>query len=1559
MRAPLSRLTDASLGYPVWVLVLLSLFTLAFACQLPKLRTEFGYRPLLGEEHPSIQVLDGFIERFGGGFPVQIAWSCRESRHCETIFDPASLRMADTVSRRLASLAVIRDVRSPASSPLLVPTDDGFGVRRFVERGELAADARLLAERALDDPLWVGNLVSRDGGTGVIVVQPVDSESETSVQVVEAIRQALAPFEAAGFKFHLVGHAVEFVVAGRELAHSSAALTPIAAIVIALVVFALCRSWQGVLASLATVFISLVWTFGLLGALHWPRDSILQTLAPLILVVGVCDAIHLLSRFAAERTRQEGPGGWSGRRAALLAATRDIARPCLITTATTAGAFLSFATSDLQTFIHFGVISAFGVLACLILTFTLLPVLLLLIPGEAGSAASVSRGWEVALDAIVRTSERRTAPILTATALIFVVCAVGWIGFLRVDTDGYEMYGDRSQVIRWIRFVERSLKRSDNLEIEIELPPSVPLESPETLDVISRLAERLSRVEGLGRATTLLDPVERLNRLLHDDDPAFELRGDSTEANAELIELITFEDPALLESWLSFDRSRVRVSVEALFQSHASRKKVLREVRAEMTRSLPADWSASLTGQFAMGYDWVSEVQATQLRSFLSAFAVVLILVAFHVRSLGWSLIAMIPTTLPVVVMLGAMGWMGLSLDVGRAMIAAVIIGIGVDDTVHLLSHFRSRWITGATAPEAIRHAVLFVGRPVITSSLALSVGFLSLMTSSWQTVSSFGFFVGIGVLGALLADLFVFPALVVAVTSRASGRATRGGQRKERGALLRRVVRLGGIFLPILAPLAFGTVLAAIPGRQLLPACRMLANGRIALLAAAGSDCPLQPFDQVRAVERAGSALRVAIAGDPSEVWVEIPVTLTSRGERLAQLASAAVVAVAMMVIPCLLLRRTAVSAAEPFVLFYSAVAGIVFCANCGMHSPWLDRSQLLASIVAPAALAHLILVFRSERGVLRQAPGLSCVPYLGAGLLLPVAWISMEKDAILWPPVSGLLLALTVGLWIVLLTSCAFSLRESDVPIERARARLVLYGTLLLPIGPALVIGDPWSGPSQIAARYLLVSAAFVPLPIGLAVSRYDLFNLGLDARRWAARFLFYSFAALAGILALNVATLWTGQPRWVPGPVRLFAICFAAAALFDGVRWAVLGRLEAVLSPGEERIRSAREEFARRIAELHGEEEVAGLLGDALVRALAPRSACVFLRSESRWRPVYAFGSEAPLDRAVAEGAAALASAGRTLCLASLPRPEGGPASYLAARAVAVVSPLCVRDQSIGLAVLAETRSGRAYTRRDLDFVERAASHAAIALANARLADELVAAERRASTGRISIALAHDVGKELDWIRRLARRLPQRLSDRERVLRDIDTIRELSDELAATVREFVRSAADAVILESGFTSVAGLLDRVIRNVSRIHPGARISQSAEPRVREVLVDRGLGQILANLLDNALRASPPSTPVHVFTTTCARRLRISITDRGPGMSREEIERAFEPGVSTRSNHGGCGIGLAICREIANGLDGRIELQQPASGGTCAVVEVPFRSRRCGAPGRELVSDAS
>jgi predicted RND superfamily exporter protein len=139
----------------------------------------------------------------------------------------------------------------------------------------------------------------------------------------------------------------------------------------------------------------------------------------------------------------------------------------------------------------------------------------------------------------------------------------------------------------------------------------------------------------------------------------------------------------------------------------------------------------------------------------------VIALVAIFMRSMRLAAMAIVPTLLPVVVTLGAMGWIGMSLDVGRAMIAAVLIGIGVDDSIHLLSQYKARRLEGQRPREAMSAAVRHCGRAVVTTSVALSLGFLTLMASAWQSISSFGFFVSIAILAALGATLFVLPALV------------------------------------------------------------------------------------------------------------------------------------------------------------------------------------------------------------------------------------------------------------------------------------------------------------------------------------------------------------------------------------------------------------------------------------------------------------------------------------------------------------------------------------------------------------------------------------------------------------------------------------------------------------------------------------------------------------------------------------------------------------------------------------------------------------------------------
>ena len=188
--------------------------------------------------------------------------------------------------------------------------------------------------------------------------------------------------------------------------------------------------------------------------------------------------------------------------------------------------------------------------------------------------------------------------------------------------------------------------------------------------------------------------------------------------------------------------------------------------------TFPPDWDVSLSGEFAITHDWVRDVQATQLRSVPTAFAIVFVLVSIFLRSWKLGLAAMVPTLLPVVVILGLMGWAGLTLDVARAMIAAVVIGIGVDDAVHILAHYDRQRSDGLDPRAAMQAALRHTGRAVVTTSVALSLGFLTLMMSAWQTIASFGFLVSIAILGALAASLFVLPALIFAFAP--AGEATR-----------------------------------------------------------------------------------------------------------------------------------------------------------------------------------------------------------------------------------------------------------------------------------------------------------------------------------------------------------------------------------------------------------------------------------------------------------------------------------------------------------------------------------------------------------------------------------------------------------------------------------------------------------------------------------------------------------------------------------------------------------------------------------------------------------------
>ena len=724
--------------------------------------SDSGYRAFLGAGNPVVRDLDAVAARFGGGVPFAITYTCRDAAPCRSVFDPAALELAHALATQLAAVPGVRRVDGPATSPLLASElFDLPRARQLAPDGTPAPDLAELVPRALADPLWVGQIVSPDGTAGALVVTLEDSSSEAAERAVDAVLAAIAPFEARGFSFALAGGPVEFVVAGRELDRAAQRLVPVIVLLVGAIVWLAFRSAPLALLALASVGVALLWAVGLQGWLGWPRTSFFQVLPPLLLTIGVCYGVHVVAAYA-ERLAAAG-GRDDARGHALAAALGDVARPCLYTALTTAAGFASFYGSGLESLLRFGWIAAFGVMAALVATFTVLPAALVRLPARWISPLRAQAGWRAALLRITRGPLLRPRLTLALTALLSLLAAAG-LARLRVDASFEEIYGEENQVVRWAR-AAAEVRSAETLEIALALPPGMATSAPEALGTLARL-EGIAAEPGLGRPLSILAPMRELHRLLHGDELVLEGDASEPERFVSLQRMLRGEAPDLFALYVAPGALRLSLQGEKLPQDEL--RALVARVERDVAAALPPGFSAIVTGPLAVVSRMLDEIRDTQIGSFASALVLIFVLTALCLRSAALALLALVPTTLPVLLTLGAMGALGVPLDIGTAMVAAVVLGLGVDEALHLLAGYRRQRELGLGREAAIDAALREVGPALLTSAAALGAGFLVLVFVPWKSLASFGAVSALAIVASLLADLLLLPALLLTLPRRA-----------------------------------------------------------------------------------------------------------------------------------------------------------------------------------------------------------------------------------------------------------------------------------------------------------------------------------------------------------------------------------------------------------------------------------------------------------------------------------------------------------------------------------------------------------------------------------------------------------------------------------------------------------------------------------------------------------------------------------------------------------------------------------------------------------------------
>jgi predicted RND superfamily exporter protein len=739
----MTRLTEFSLRWPILTILAAVVVSVLGGWRASQAPSTSGAQALIGANHPEVLRLDRFLRDFGGGYPVLIAWSCdREGDPCKSALDQVSLSMAYQVGTTLAQSPHVGRVASPAHTPIVLPAPEGFVVHRFSDGRTPPPQEAVRA--ALADPMWRRSLISPDGNTGAIAVESATMSPEGQVALVSDIEAAIAPFEGLGFRFSLSGNPMLHMASLRE-AMAEAALIGIAtALVLSVGFLAFLRSWQSVIGLMATVGLATGCALGSIAVFGWPWDPLTSAGPTLVLVMGSADAVHYLTAYWRIRS------GGTPRVGSLSAATRETVVPCAMTTATSMAGLLSFSWTDSIGFSHFGVMTAVGVGASLVMTFTVLPAILLLMPDSKASATKASVRWEGIISRLVKFPITNAKWILLSSAALGIV---GAFGLTRLTADAHPLsyWREGHPTRESFEFVSRRLTSIEGVELRVVL--SRPLEEPGSITPLEDLERTLRAIPGIiavRSAATILESSARA--------AGAETLNDSNVG--EVLALVSMGDAATFDGWLSFDHRQVRVSVSAEPAGVESREALLSAIEAGVRR-LPAEWTVELTGASILQRAIDRVVRESAFQAFSGSTVIVLALVMLFLGSVAWGSLAMIPNLLPMIVLFGLMGLFGIALDAGTALVAPIALGIAVDDTIHFLHEFGALRDRGFSPQEASRGAGMHVGRAIVITSVTLAAGFLAMLVSRFQSMANIGLLSAACIGTAFAAELLVLPALI------------------------------------------------------------------------------------------------------------------------------------------------------------------------------------------------------------------------------------------------------------------------------------------------------------------------------------------------------------------------------------------------------------------------------------------------------------------------------------------------------------------------------------------------------------------------------------------------------------------------------------------------------------------------------------------------------------------------------------------------------------------------------------------------------------------------------
>ncbi|EPQ8523135.1 efflux RND transporter permease subunit [Vibrio vulnificus] len=746
-----------STRFSFWTLIISLMAIVATAMGAKNLYFRGDYNIFFDGSNAQLQAFDEIQTTFAKTDNIALVLAPKSG----DVFDQRTLTQIQEMTEQAWQVPYSSRVDSLANYQHTEAVDDDLLVEDLLYQSYPLTAERIAKVRAvaMSEPLLVNALVSEKGDVAVINITMqmpgVDETAEVN-EVVAYVEQMLSHYRAEYpdvtiYKAGIIAMNHSFAMAAQN---DSATLVPTMLLVILVFLTLMLRSFLSVLATLVVIIGAIVATLGIVGWAGMFLHVASVNVPTLIMTLAVADCVHVIASMR-HFMRQGMPKSQAIHRSVTLNFV-----PIIITSVTTAIGFLMMNMSDSPVLRDFGNLSALGVMIACVLSVSLLPALLNLLPVRfsAKQAAKSSDIMGKLADLVVH---RRN--VLLPLSIVVIAGSAALIPYNKVNDESVKYFDTSSEFRQAADFMEQRIGGMTTMSIAIKTHQSQGIASPEFLEVLGEFTRWLREQPETDHVASLSDIYKRLNKNMHGDDSAYYALPAERELAAQYLLLYEMSLPFGLDlnNQVNVDKSSVKLQLTV---------KNLGSVELVALEERIYQWFASHAPRYQVVASSPSlmfaHIGETNMASMLSTLPITLILISalmiFALRSWRLGVISLVPNIAPAVIGFGLWALISGEINLGLSVVVTLTLGIVVDDAVHFLAKYQHARKEGQNAEQAVRYAFHTVGRALWITTVVLVAGFSVLAMSQFRLNSDMGQLSAIVIFVALVIDFVLLPSLLM-----------------------------------------------------------------------------------------------------------------------------------------------------------------------------------------------------------------------------------------------------------------------------------------------------------------------------------------------------------------------------------------------------------------------------------------------------------------------------------------------------------------------------------------------------------------------------------------------------------------------------------------------------------------------------------------------------------------------------------------------------------------------------------------------------------------------------